>query len=63
MYVIYRIYMFISYMLCIVCMISCICMNIEFNGKFYQEIEGLRMGLPLGPAFANIFMRQAYFIS
>jgi hypothetical protein len=27
-----------------------------FNGKFYQQCEGLGMGLPLGPTFANIFM-------
>ncbi|KAF2344598.1 Reverse transcriptase domain, partial [Trinorchestia longiramus] len=27
-----------------------------FNGKFYKQIEGLGMGLPLGPTFANIFM-------
>ncbi|KAF2356921.1 Reverse transcriptase domain, partial [Trinorchestia longiramus] len=27
-----------------------------FNGKFYKQIGGLGMGLPLGPTFANIFM-------
>ena len=27
-----------------------------FNNKFYRQIEGLGMGLPLGPTFANIFM-------
>lgn len=27
-----------------------------FNGKYYQQTEGLGMGLPLGPSFANIFM-------
>ena len=27
-----------------------------FNGKLYKQIEGLGMGLPLGPTFANIFM-------
>jgi len=27
-----------------------------FNGKLYRQIEGLGMGLPLGPTFANIFM-------
>ena len=27
-----------------------------FNGKFYKQIEGLGMGLPLGPTFANICM-------
>lgn len=27
-----------------------------FNDKIYEQIEGLGMGLPLGPTFANIFM-------
>ena len=27
-----------------------------FNNKIYKQIEGLGMGLPLGPTFANIFM-------
>ena len=27
-----------------------------FAGKFYKQIDGLGMGLPLGPTFANIFM-------
>ena len=27
-----------------------------FAGKFYRQIDGLGMGLPLGPTFANIFM-------
>ena len=27
-----------------------------FNGILYKQIEGLGMGLPLGPTFANIFM-------
>jgi len=27
-----------------------------FEGKLFQQIEGLGMGLPLGPTFANIFM-------
>ena len=27
-----------------------------FNNAFYKQIEGLGMGLPLGPTFANIFM-------
>ena len=27
-----------------------------FNGKYYKQVEGLGMGLPLGPTFANIFM-------
>ena len=27
-----------------------------FNSKLYKQLEGLGMGLPLGPTFANIFM-------
>ena len=27
-----------------------------FNGKLYKQIEGVGMGLPLGPTFVNIFM-------
>ena len=27
-----------------------------FNDKFYRQKEGVGMGLPLGPSFANIFM-------
>ena len=27
-----------------------------FNGKYYEQVDGLGMGLPLGPTFANIFM-------
>ena len=27
-----------------------------FNSKLFKQTEGLDMGLPLGPAFANIFM-------
>ena len=29
-----------------------------FPGKFYKQVEGLGMGLPLGPTFVNIFMCQ-----
>ena len=29
---------------------------IVFADKFYRQIDGLGMGLPLGPTFANIFM-------
>lgn len=27
-----------------------------FNGKIYKQIDGMAMGSPLGPTFANIFM-------
>ena len=27
-----------------------------FNGKYYQQVEGMGMGSPLGPTFANVFM-------
>ena len=27
-----------------------------FNGKYYRQFEGLGMGIPIGPTFANIFM-------
>ena len=27
-----------------------------FNGSLYKQVDGLGMGLPLGPTFANIFM-------
>ena len=27
-----------------------------FDGRFFEQIEGLGMGLPLGPTFANIFL-------
>ena len=27
-----------------------------FNGKYYQQTEGMGMGSPLGPSFANVFM-------
>ena len=27
-----------------------------FNDRFYKQIDGLGMGLPLGPTFANISM-------
>ena len=28
-----------------------------FNGKFYNQIDGVAMGYPLAPVLANIFMR------
>ena len=27
-----------------------------FDGKVYKQIDGMAMGSPLGPTFANIFM-------
>ena len=27
-----------------------------FNGHIYQQVDGVAMGSPLGPLFANIFM-------
>ena len=27
-----------------------------FNGAFYKQTDGVGMGLPLGPTFANIFL-------
>ena len=27
-----------------------------FDGKFYQQCDGVAMGSPLGPTLANIFM-------
>ena len=33
-----------------------------FNGRIYQQIDGVAMGSPLGPLFANIFMRNHGYI-
>ena len=30
--------------------------HFTFNGRIYQQIDGVAMGSPLGPLFANIFM-------
>jgi hypothetical protein len=30
--------------------------HFQFNGKYYDQIDGVSMGSPLGPLFANIFM-------
>ena len=30
--------------------------HFQFNGQFYDQIDGVAMGSPLGPLFANIFM-------
>ena len=27
-----------------------------FNGKLYEQIDGVAIGLPLGPLLANVFM-------
>ena len=33
-------------------------MHFSFNGKMYQQIDGVAMGSPLGPIIANIFMSE-----
>ena len=30
--------------------------HFQFNGKFYDQVDGVAMGSPLGPLFANVFM-------
>ena len=30
--------------------------HFQFNGEFFDQIDGVAMGSPLGPLFANIFM-------
>jgi hypothetical protein len=30
--------------------------HFQFNGKFYDQIDGVAMGSPLGPLFANVFI-------
>lgn len=30
--------------------------HFQFNGEYYDQIDGVAMGSPLGPLFANIFM-------
>ena len=30
----------------------------SFNSKFYKQIDGVSMGLPLGPVLANIIMTE-----
>ncbi|CAF0863808.1 unnamed protein product [Brachionus calyciflorus] len=32
--------------------------HFQFNGEFYDQIDGVAMGSPLGPLFANIFMKH-----
>ena len=29
-----------------------------FNGKYYDQIDGVAMGSPLGPLFANAYMND-----
>ena len=33
-------------------------MHFSFNGRIYQQIDGVAMGSPLGPVIANIFMSE-----
>ena len=33
-------------------------MHFSFNGRMYQQIDGVAMGSPLGPVIANIFMSE-----
>ena len=28
-----------------------------FNSEYYKQIDGVEMGFPLGPTFANIFLK------
>ena len=28
----------------------------QFKGRFYEQLDGMRMGSPLAPAMADIFM-------
>jgi hypothetical protein len=30
--------------------------HFQFNGQYYDQVDGVSMGSPLGPLFANIFM-------
>lgn len=32
--------------------------HFQFNGEFYDQVDGVAMGSPLGPLFANIFMDE-----
>lgn len=32
--------------------------HFQFNGEFYDQVDGVAMGSPLGPLFANIFMKH-----
>jgi hypothetical protein len=32
--------------------------HFQFNGKYYDQIDGVAMGSPLGPLFANVFMSE-----
>ena len=31
--------------------------HISFDGKYYEQTDGVAMGAPVGPVLANIFMR------
>ena len=33
-------------------------MHFSFNGRIYQQVDGVAMGSPLGPVIANVFMAE-----
>ena len=33
-------------------------LHFSFNGRFFQQVDGVAMGSPLGPVIANIFMAE-----
>ena len=32
------------------------CIFKSFNGELYQQVDGIAMGSPLGPTFANFYL-------
>ena len=33
-------------------------MHFSYNGRMYQQVDGVAMGSPLGPVIANVFMAE-----